>query len=72
MMEEKENLLFEELEIVSWDATFINETWKPKKEELWQTPEGHPFAGLGGGRGATALRSLFMGDGQKDFEFFML
>lgn len=29
----------------SWDAAFIKETWRPEKEELWQTPDGHLLAG---------------------------
>ena len=47
MSEEREQLLFEELTTIEWDIILLNETWRPREEEIWTT-SGHLFLGSGG------------------------
>ena len=49
--------LLEEARCIHWDNIMVTETWRPVKEELWDTEEGHKFMGSGfaGGRRGVAI-----------------
>ena len=41
--------VFEELELSTWQFTFVTETWGPEKSEKWiHEAYGHTFIGAGG------------------------
>ena len=69
MTEEREQILFSELEVVDWDIVLLNETWRPSKEEIWTTSR-HLFLASGGTRGSNGVAVLLHRRWVKGFRAF--
>jgi hypothetical protein len=69
LTEEREQILFRELETIQWDVVLVNETWRECKEEIW-TISGHLFLGSGGTRGSKGVAILLHRRWVKGFRAF--
>ena len=54
----REQELLAELRTITWDAVLLSETWREKKQERWQTEDGHMFCGAGGKKGEKGTAIL--------------
>ena len=57
-MDDKLDMLFEELRGIHWDVLVLVETWREECEEMWPTVSGHLWCGSGGSRGKHGVGIL--------------
>ena len=69
MTEEREQQLFYELDLITWDIVLLNETWRNRKQEIWTTSR-HLFVGAGGTTHSSGVAILLNKRWAQGFEGF--